>query len=161
MSHDQCDGIRAQRSRKLTAVHNYIGSPFEWILERRRAKRRIHEQLPTHGVNLVRSTARRVSRISNQVPAKEDEDLVSIVLDVPRLSCGVRRRLDPTEISMPEFVVDTDDFQIPVPDVFELLDDMMDTHVTSGYRDPLGVEKHESLWRNITSTFSPSTNESN
>ena len=46
---------------------------------------------------------------------------------------------------MPEFIVDPDDFQISVPDALELLDGLFDAHVTPDHRDPLGVEKHESL----------------
>lgn len=86
---------------------------------------------------------------------EKNKDLFSIVLDILRFSCGVHGCLDPTKISIPELIVDIDDFQIPVPDAFELLDDVLDAHISFGDCNPLGVQKHESLSRNITSTFSP------
>ena len=75
----------------------------------------------------------------------EGKDLVSIVFDVPRLPCGVDRGLDPTKVSISEFIIDVDDLQIPISDAFELLDALLDAHVTSSYRDPLRFQKHEGL----------------
>ena len=65
------------------------------------------------------------------------EDLVGVVLDIPRDSCRVHWCLDPTDVSISEFIIDSNDLEISTSDAFELLDRMLDTHITFGYRDPM------------------------